>query len=90
MGRPCWPKGSHFVLFWDIHFWLTDHKIFLKAPWAPIYTNFEGGARGEKREIFQKVPNNAFFDIFTKFACGAENLVKLGPLKWFGRDSKKK
>ena len=24
------------------HFWLMDPKIFLKAPLAPIYTNFEG------------------------------------------------
>ena len=37
---PCRPKGSPFVIFWDIHCWLTDSEFFLKAPWAPIYTNF--------------------------------------------------
>ena len=24
------------------HFWHTDRKFFLKAPWEPIYTDFEG------------------------------------------------
>ena len=42
--------------------WLTDLKIFLKAP---IYTNFEGYRAPKKRdflvEIFQKLPKNAFF-----------------------------
>ena len=46
---PADPKGPPFVLFWDIHLWLTEPKIFLKAP---IYTNFEGGARAEKRRFF--------------------------------------
>ena len=45
-----------------------DPKNFLKAPVAPIYTSFEGGARVEKRDflvkIFQKVPKNAFFGLF--------------------------
>ena len=31
---------------------LTDPKNFLKAPLAPIYTNFEGGARAEKTQFF--------------------------------------
>ena len=39
-----------------------DLKIFQKAP---IYTNFEGGARRKKLELlvemFQKVHKNAFF-----------------------------
>ena len=45
------PKVS-FVLFWDIHFfgWLTLN--FLKAPWAQIYSNFEGRARAEKNATF--------------------------------------
>ena len=49
-------------------FLMTDPKIFSKAPLAPIYTNFKGEARAEKRDflvnIFQKVPKNAFFDLF--------------------------
>ena len=52
-----------------------DPKIFLKAPWVPIYTNFEGGSARQKNaiflvKIFQKVPKNAFFGGFLKnFAC---------------------
>ena len=45
-------------------FWLTDLKIFLKASSAPIYTNFEGGARAEKTQFFglnfPKVPKTPF------------------------------
>ena len=51
---PADPKGPPFVLFWDIHFWLTDLKIFVKAPSAPIYTNFLGGARAEKAPFFSR------------------------------------
>ena len=39
---PADPKGHPFDTFSEIHFWPTDPKIFLKAPLAPIYTNFEG------------------------------------------------
>ena len=77
-----------FLKFWDIHFWLTDLKNFLKAPLAPKYGG--GGVElTEKRdflvEIFQKMPKNAFF---RKFTWGAEHLVKLGSLYWFGRAQK--
>ena len=72
----------------DIDFWLTDPKKYLKAPSAPIYTNFKGGARAQKREflfnIFQKVPKNVFFFVFAcffqKFDCDAGNLVNMGYL----------
>ena len=65
---PADPKGPPFVLFWDTHFWWRT-LIFLKASLAPIYTNFEGGARAEKtrffeKKNFQKVPKNAFFGLF--------------------------
>ena len=43
------PKVLPFVLFWDIPFWLTDHKIFLKAP------NFEGERAPKKRDSFVKI-----------------------------------
>ena len=46
---PADPKGPLFLIFRDIHFSLTDPKIFLKAPLAPKHTNFEGGARAEKK-----------------------------------------
>ena len=29
---PADPKGPPFDTFWEIHFWPTDSKIFLKAP----------------------------------------------------------
>ena len=44
IGRPPPPlrDSTPFDTFLEIHFWPTDPKIFLKAPLAPIYTNFEG------------------------------------------------
>ena len=48
---------------------VTDRKNFLKAPWAIIYTNFEWGAPADLLvETFQKVPKNAFFDLFFKIS----------------------
>ena len=67
---PADPKGPPFDTFSEIHFWPTDPKIFLKAPSAPIYTNFEGERAPKKRDffvkIFQKLPKNGFFDCFFK------------------------
>ena len=69
---PADPKGPPFALFSDIHFWLTDLKIFLMAP---IYTNFEGGARAEKTRFFSqnfpKMPKNAF-RLFSKNSPAAQ------------------
>ena len=48
---PADPKGPPFDTFSEIHFWPTD-KIFLKAPWAPIYTNFEGERAPIKLNFF--------------------------------------
>ena len=49
---------------------VTDPKIFLKAPWAPIYTKFEGGARAEKTQFlakfFQECPKTLFWPVFWK------------------------
>ena len=67
---PADPKGTPFDTFSEIHFWRTDPKIFLKAPSAPIYTNFEGERAPKKRnffaKIFQKVPKNGFLTVFSK------------------------
>ena len=38
--NPCWPDPKNSPLLY-LNFWLTGHKFFLKAPLAPIYTNFE-------------------------------------------------
>ena len=61
----------------------TDPKNFTKAPLAPIYTNFEGGARAEKTRFFlskfSNASKNAFLVLFFQnFASGAEILAKTG------------
>ena len=65
---PCRHKGSPFYNVLRYQFVVTDPKIFLKAPLAPIYTNVDGGERPKKRDflvkIFQKVPENVFFCLF--------------------------
>ena len=81
----CRPKGSPCELFSDIQFWLTDPKIFLKAPLALMYTHFKGRARAKKKrnffvKVFQEVPKNAFFGFFQNFACGTEFLIIIGTL----------
>ena len=57
---PADPKGPPFVLLSDLQFWLTDPKVLLKAPSAPIFVNFVGEARAEKThfcgQMFQKFP----------------------------------
>ena len=74
------PKGPPFdtFTFSEIHFWPTDPKIFLKAPLAPIYTNFEGERAPKKRDffvkIFQKLPKNGFFDCFFKNLPAAQKI----------------
>ena len=40
------------VLFWDIHFWLTDRKNCPKALSLPVYTNFDGKRARRKNAIF--------------------------------------
>ena len=77
---PANPKGPPFDTFSAIHFWPTDPKIFLKAPLAPIYTNFEGGARQKKKrdfflsKFFKKCPKTAFFDCFFKNLHAAQKI----------------
>ena len=51
-STPSDPKGPPFGTYEEIHFGPTDPKIFLKAPLAPIYSNFEGRAGAEKNAIF--------------------------------------
>ena len=52
---PADPKGPPLYYFRiSIFGWLTL-KFSLKAPLAPIYTNFEGGARAEKTQFFGRI-----------------------------------
>ena len=99
---PADPKGHPFDTFSEIHFWPTDPKIFLKAPWAPIYTNFEGERAPKKRDffvkIFQKLPQNGFSDCFSKIClrrrkfCQSRGKTVLweSSKNQFGRPKKKK
>ena len=63
----------HLLLFYNIHFSRTKIKIFLKAPLAPIYTDFERGARAKKSNFFvkllQKVPKNGFLGTVVSIIC---------------------
>ena len=92
-STPCRPKGSPFDTFSEIHFWPTDPKFFLKAPSAPIYTNFEG-ERAPKKTLFfcqhfsKSAQKRLFLTVFSKFACGAENFAKIGAKQCFGRARK--
>ena len=66
---PADQKGPPFDTFSEIHFWPTDPKIFLKAPWAPIYTNFEGGRAPKKTRFFcqnfsKSAQKRLFFTVF--------------------------
>ena len=68
---PADPKGPPFDTFSRIHFWPTEPKIFLKAPLAPIYTNFEGERAPKKNAIFlskffKKCPKTAFLTVFSQ------------------------
>ena len=45
-----------------------DPKIFLEAPRAPVYTNFEGGARAEKTRFYgRNFPKSAQKRLFGFF-----------------------
>ena len=80
-STPADPKGPLCGTFSEIDFWSTGPKIFLKAPLAPIYTNFVRGSARQKKgffcQHFPKVLKNCFFDLFfQKFACGAKVFAK--------------
>ena len=82
---PADPKSPPFVLFWDIHFWLTDPKIFLKAPLATIYTHYK---RAEKTGFFgkhfpkKKAQKRHFWPIFPKTFSALSSLGVLGKSFW--------
>ena len=92
---PADPKGPPFDTFSEIHFWLTDPKIFLKAPSAPIHTNFEGERAPKKKrdflsKFFKKCPKTAFLTVFSKICLrrSAQNLAEIGAKQCFGRARK--
>ena len=57
---PAHPKGPPFVLFWDLHFWLTDPTIFLKATLAPNYTKLRSAAPKKKTIFWSKFFKKCF------------------------------
>ena len=72
-------------------FLVTDPNNFLKAPLAPKYTNFEGGARAEKMQIFvnifQKLPKKAYLAFF-KILPVAQKIWQTGIFQCFRRARK--
>ena len=100
---PADPKGPPFDTFSEIHFWPTDPKIFLKAPLAPMYTNFEGERAPKKNAIFlsnffKKCPKTDFLTVFSKICLRrtkfSQNRVKTAlwesSKNQFGRTKKKR
>ena len=70
-STPCRPKGTPLWYFLRNPFLVTDPKIFLKAPSAPIYSIFEGGARAEKTRFFcqhfsKSAQKRLFLTVFSK------------------------
>ena len=68
---PADPKGPPFDTFSEIHFWPTDPKYFLKAPMAPIYTNFKGERAPKKTRFFcqnfsKSAQKRLFLTVFSK------------------------
>ena len=66
-------QRAPFVIFWKIQFWMSDMKTFLKAPSAPIYDNFEGGARRKNAIFCSKVFKNCIKTPF--LACFLKKLT---------------
>ena len=60
---------------------VTDLKIFLKVLSAPIYTDFERGARAKKTRFFgqncPKKPKNAFWPVFIKNSFVTQKICPL-------------
>ena len=71
-----------FLYYFEISILMTGPKIFLKAPLAPIYSIFEGGARRKnanfRSKLFQKLPKNAFLACFFFFKV-SPMAKKIGP-----------
>ena len=88
-STPCRPKRSPFVLFWGIHFWLTDLKFLIRATLEPIYTNFVWGVHTEKKInclaiIFKKLPKkHLFMAWFSKICLRCIKNLKFGRVKFF-------
>ena len=78
-STPCRPKGwgPPFGTFQESHFWPTDPKIFLKAPLAPIYTNFEGKIFEESSENQFVRPKKKGRQNFPKFLENPPSLEKM-------------
>ena len=94
-STPSRPKGSPLCYFLRNPFLSTDPKFFLKAPLAPMYTNFEGEHAPKKRNFlsnfFKKCLKTAFWPFFFRNdvfwpALGRE----LGKSNWSTSKNKKR
>ena len=54
-STPCRIKGSSLCTILRYQFLVTDSKIFLKAPFAPIYYKLEGERAPKKRSLLVKI-----------------------------------
>ena len=64
---------------------VTDHKIFLKAPLAPIYTNFKGGAQVFGQNFPKSDSKRLFLPMAQKFwpkKCLFSAVAELGKSIW--------
>ena len=52
---PTDPMGSPFVVFWAIHFWLTDPIFFLKRLWRQYILIVRGSARRKKNDFLVNI-----------------------------------
>ena len=59
--------------YFEISILVTEPKIFLKVPLAPIYTYLKGAARAEKARFLGQNFPTIFWPVF---AYGAKNLTK--------------
>ena len=67
---PANSKSARGGTFQEVHFWPTDPKIFLNAPLAPIYTNFEGERAPKAPKKNSKGPKTfVFFCQFFSKIC---------------------
>ena len=68
------PKGPSLYYFEITLFWLTHPKIFVMAPSASKYTNFEGRARRRKRNFLVKNFQKSFKTNFFKILPAAQKI----------------
>ena len=86
--RPLSIQRFPLLYYFEISFFVMDPKIFLKAPLALTYTNFDGGVPAKKNAVILVIVFAYFGLFFKNFSCGAEILAKTGTFGSFERSRK--